>query len=1040
MEKNTKQYDIYAQAFSYAVKGHSVIPVGKDKRPLLRSWKQYQTEAATEEQITEWFTETYKDANVGIVTGAVSGITVVDVDVYKKPFTHPKEFPPTFTVKTGNGGFQLYYKYHPGLTISANGYPNLPAVDIRSDGGYVVAPPSVTSYPNKDGKMIGGEYTIYKNLPLADFPIHMFPETKPKKKISAVIGAAEGSRNDNIASVTGTLLHAERDDKKWETEVWPAVQRINQTFSPPLGEHELRTTFESIMNKERQRKSEMIVSPIQFNDPNGVPAGEVKVSLRKNGNGVPYKDMANVLAVLAAHPYYKGTIKYNEFRQEIEYNGKPLEEGDIIKIQVFMQVEGLLPGISKDAVYSAITHYANQNKYDEAQDWIKSLTWDGTPRLKNWLSKATKVTDDEYHQGIGSQWFMGLVRRIMEPGCQFDYMLVFVGKQGIGKAEWVENIIPTPTGQKRFGDLKPGDFVFGKDGSPNRVLQTFPQGVRQLYKVIMNDNSFVYVDGDHLWEVYDRTNIVYKGKGKTLKGNNKSIFVRTPKKQILTTKQIIENGLYIKNGGCPFFRYELPSNNAVEGNIYRSNKDAYALGCWLGDGTINEGSITCNSKDVWDKLRLLGWDFKDYPKNSSQSVTLYGFKEIIKELGLLNKYSYDKFIPEECFNWNIEARKELLSGLLDTDGNCTGGSKIGYCSTSKKLASDVTRLARSLGGKATEPLVKKTTHRDAYRISVLIDWNPFTVVEKKKERWSAPTNNDKRTIKEIILSHQGEAMCIKVESEDELYLTKDYIVTHNTSLFRIIGGPWYKSYTGQIDNKDFYLALRGAAIVDLDEGAAMYKSEAIKIKSVITETHDEFRAPYDRVMKKNPRRFVFSMSTNDTEPFRDVTGNRRYWTLDGHEKVDFVWLQENRDQLFAETYHYWKEKTPIAEVPLDQAVANQERHLPDDSWTDIVVNEVRRSKDYCEGNPKFSTTITQVFSNVFPDENLARLGKGQEMRLANIFKKQLGLEKKQEMHEGERRVVWRISDEKIAELKKQNAKNTDPMQPFIEAGLVKDEM
>ena len=220
----------------------------------------------------------------------------------------------------------------------------------------------------------------------------------------------------------------------------------------------------------------------------------------------------------------------------------------------------------------------------------------------------------------------------------------------------------------------------------------------------------------------------------------------------------------------------------------------------------------------------------------------------------------------------------------------------------------------------------------------------------------------------------------------------------------------------------------------------MYKSEAIKIKSVITETHDEFRAPYDRVMKKNPRRFVFSMSTNDTEPFRDVTGNRRYWTLDGHHTVNFKWLQENRDQLFAETYHYWKEKIEIPEVPLEDAIANQERHLPDDSWTDIIVNEVRRSKDYCEGNPEFSTTITHVFSNVFPDENLARLGKGQEMRIANIFKKQLGLDKRREMIDGERKTIWRISDEKIEELKKQNAKNTDPMKPFIDAGLTKEEM
>lgn len=674
---------LHSKALQFSVLGYAVIPLGKNKKPLLGAWKQYETKMPTEREIEYWWTK-WPSANIGIVTGKISGITVIDLDTDKETgvlYTTPDKFPKTFTVRTPSGGYHLYYEYSNAITTSVKAYPKLPGVDVRNDGGYVVAAHSVTDYLDKGVKK-GGLYEIVTQIELAPLPTQLFNGKAAKRSLMSKISVKTGGRNESIASFAGQLLHS-APEKEWLTEVWDAVQTANKTYSPPLSDKELKATFESIMNRERERRVTLTVSPMQIG-PTGIEeAGEeVSIKIRKNGNGMAYKDMANVLAILSQHPYYKGTIRYNEFRQEIEYKGKPLEDKDITKIQYFMQTDAELHGVSDTVVASAIVHYAHQNSYDEAQDWLKSLTWDKAPRLHNWIHKASGVEDDDYHAGIGSQWFMGMIRRIMEPGSTFDYVLLLVGPQGIGK----------------------------------------------------------------------------------------------------------------------------------------------------------------------------------------------------------------------------------------------------------------------------------------------------------------------------------------------------------TSFFRILGGPWYKSYTGAMDNKDFYLALRGAIIVDLDEGAALSKGDAIKIKSIITETHDEFRAPYGKVMKKYPRRFVFSMSTNDTEPFKDSTGNRRYWVVDAQEAINFSWLEANRDQLFAEAYHAYTHKTKLPEVPYDKALASQESHLPEDSWTNVVMEYLRKDNLYCAGDPTFFTTTPEVYQGIFPDEeSLMRLGRSQEMRIAQVLKA-AGLENKRVMIDGERARRWMLTPKRAEEIARQGLKSArDPL-------------
>jgi len=147
-------------------KGLSVIPLeAKGKRPAVK-WEAYQSAPASLEEIKHWFGYGV-ERNVGIVTGAVSGVVVLDVDDVDLLATI-EDLPKTPTVKTGKG-YHYYFK-HPGRKI---GNFELPCGDFRGDGGQVVAPPSL--HPN--GRTY--EWIVGLNEPLADLPDWVLKYEKP---------------------------------------------------------------------------------------------------------------------------------------------------------------------------------------------------------------------------------------------------------------------------------------------------------------------------------------------------------------------------------------------------------------------------------------------------------------------------------------------------------------------------------------------------------------------------------------------------------------------------------------------------------------------------------------------------------------------------------------------------------------------------------------------------------------------------------------------------------------------------------------------
>ena len=231
----------YAQA--YAQKGWQSFPLKpKEKTPFLK-WADVAT--CDEKMITGWF-DNYPDANIGIACGSRSGIVVLDVDaghggyesLTKLIQTHGA-LPETPVSKTGSGGEHIFFK-HPGVEIRNSAGKLGPGLDIRGDGGYVVAPPSL--HPN------GNTYEWMVDTELADMPEWMIEALreapKPEVKNTPPGEVVEGGRNDYLTKMAGAMRRKGFN----EDAIFSALVIDNrEKCLPPLSDGEVLQIAKSVI-------------------------------------------------------------------------------------------------------------------------------------------------------------------------------------------------------------------------------------------------------------------------------------------------------------------------------------------------------------------------------------------------------------------------------------------------------------------------------------------------------------------------------------------------------------------------------------------------------------------------------------------------------------------------------------------------------------------------------------------------------------------------------------------------------------------------
>ena len=354
---------------------------------------------------------------------------------------------------------------------------------------------------------------------------------------------------------------------------------------------------------------------------------------------------------------------------------------------------------------------------------------------------------------------------------------------GVGKHICYSAVVPTPSGYRRWGELQPGDYLFGKDGEPTEILQRHEQGVKKIYRVLFDDGSSAMAGGEHLWSV--------RGRNSRRTGANTY--------EVLSTDQIVAAGVQRRNGATTAKQWEIPRQGAAQYPTASLPIDPYVLGVWLGDGTQSSGSITSGDKFVWNRLAsMYNMGADSYVKISAEVRTLYGLVTELRALGVLN----DKHIPEAYMTASVEQRTALLRGLLDSDGYVSGPAStcVGFDQCREHIVDSVVELARSLGMKASRTKTRtgwyyhgdtgeRVECKQSYRCSITSDLsiNPFSL-PRKADAIKAPDQERylTRWIDSVEYSHDEEAMCVTVAAEDSLYLTQSYIVTHNTFLCSIL--------------------------------------------------------------------------------------------------------------------------------------------------------------------------------------------------------------------------------------------------------------
>lgn len=442
--------------------GYSVIPLN-GKIPLVPGWQKYCSELPTDDEITDWENR-FPDCNIGLPGGPANGVAWLDCDAWTEAYGKAMvDLLPLMQIwRVGQKGFVTPIKYD-NQKINKIYYRDIEMGDVLGVGHQVAAigVHPVTGQPYEWHSANGGLFgmsrdelvdiaitltdadikSVEANLNKVNFILHMQDMRKAKK---ADGGTGVGGRNNRLKEIAGAMFERgcqvadvaaelRKADKKDHAEPLFEDKAEFKGADPDAAALTFATSIFSTYLREKTRRGEAVP---QLSVPHTNPdTPEVTViDFERNRQGQIVANIDNVVRACEGIGAL-GHFWYDEFYDRIR---RPDGRGhlrfwidaDDLELTLYMQREIGMPTLSLSTVQQAVELVAHRRKRNEPRDWFDSLAWDGTDRIDQFLTRGLGADDNEFNRKASRNWWIAMVKRIYDPGCKFDNMVVLEGGQG----------------------------------------------------------------------------------------------------------------------------------------------------------------------------------------------------------------------------------------------------------------------------------------------------------------------------------------------------------------------------------------------------------------------------------------------------------------------------------------------------------------------------------------------------------------------------------------------------------------------------------
>ncbi len=356
-----------------------------------------------------------------------------------------------------------------------------------------------------------------------------------------------------------------------------------------------------------------------------------------------------------------------------------------------------------------------------------------------------------------------------------------VGRGG-AKGLPVDEPVMTPAGEVPIGELRVGSRVCAHDGTIAHVIGVYPQGKRETYEIEFDDGAIARCDDVHIWPIH-----VQGRERDTVRGRS-MVPIDGPGYSLMTMPEVLRrwelgHRLHVPTLDRPVQFVQLFGRTM--------QVEPYLLGLLIGDGSLRAGDFRFFAADGELADHVLAAGFREHAPDTRNGLRIFGLARkhalysLLGDMELTGKRAWEKSIPQVYKVANADVRLALLQGLMDTDGTADTRGHAIFCSTSEQLARDVQWLARSLGAKATV-WQQKTPRRLSHKVYIQTGGKfcPFRLQRKAARCKGYQHARLWRRIVAIRPYGQRNTVCIKVDHPLGLFVTRDFVVTHNTTTKR----------------------------------------------------------------------------------------------------------------------------------------------------------------------------------------------------------------------------------------------------------------